>query len=88
MATHHEGPRGGVASPRPARQTIEEEFYRPLIEARIPVHIRCRDGYEIAYAVLQDVGTYTLLVEAGGAAELLYKHAIISIRPRTPSSGA
>ena len=87
MATHHEGPRGGGASPRPPRQTIEEEFYRPLVEARTPVHIRCRDGYEIASAVLRDVGIYTLLVEAGGATELLYKHAIISIRPRTAPPG-
>jgi sRNA-binding regulator protein Hfq len=87
MATQHESSRAGVASPRPTRQTIEEEFYQPLIEARTPVHIRCRDGYEIPHAVLRDIGTYTLLVEIGGVTELLYKHAIISIRPRTTSSG-
>ncbi len=83
MATHHEGARVGMASPRPARQAVEEEFYQPLIEARTPVHIRCRDGYEIAHAILRDVGIYTVLVEVGGATELVYKHAIISIRPRT-----
>ncbi len=83
MATHHEGARVGMASPRPARQAVEEEFCHPLMEARTPVHIRCRDGYEIAHAILRDVGTYTILVEVGGATELVYKHAIISIRPRT-----
>ncbi len=83
MATHHEGARVGMASLRPARQAVEEEFYHPLMEARTPVHIRCRDGYEIAHAILRDVGTYTILVEVGGATELVYKHAIISIRPRT-----
>lgn len=83
MATHHEGARVGMASLRPARQAVEEEFYQPLIEARTPVHIRCRDGYEIAHAIVRDLGTYTILVEAGGATELVYKHAIISIRPRT-----
>jgi len=83
MATHHEGARVGMASLRPARQAVEEEFYQPLIEARTPVHIRCRDGYEIAHAILRDLGTYTILVEAAGATELVYKHAIISIRPHT-----
>lgn len=81
MAAHHEGSRVGVASARPARQMVEDEFFQPFIEGRTPVHIRCRDGYEIPRAVVRDVGTYTLLVEADGATELVYKHSIISIRP-------
>jgi len=88
VTAHYEGSRVGVAPPRAEPQTIEDGFYVPLVEARTPVHIRCRDGYEVAHAVLRDVGTYTLLVEAGGATELLYKHAIISIRPLAPSAGA
>ncbi len=81
MAGHHEGSRVGVASMRPGRQAVEEEFFQPLIEGRTPVHIRCRDGYEVPRAVLREIGTYTLLVEADGGTELVYKHAIISIRP-------
>lgn len=81
MAGHHEGSRVGVASMRPGRQAVEEEFFQPLIEGRTPVHIRCRDGYEVPHAVLREIGTYTLLVEADGGTELVYKHAIISIRP-------
>jgi RNA chaperone Hfq len=81
VAAHHESSRVGGASMRPGRQVVEDEFFQPLIEARTPVHVRCRDGYEIPRAVLREVGTYTLLVEADGATELVYKHAIISIRP-------
>ncbi len=81
MAAHHEGARGGLATARPGRANVEDEFCQPLIEARVPVHVRCRDGYEIPHAVLRDIGTYTLLVESEGATELVYKHAIISIRP-------
>jgi len=81
MAAHHEGSRVGVPSMRPGRQVVEDEFFQPLIEGRTPVHVRCRDGYEMPHAVLREVGTYTLLVEADGATELVYKHAIISIRP-------
>jgi host factor-I protein len=81
MAGHHEGSRVGVGSMHPGRQAVEEEFFQPLIEGRTPVHIRCRDGYEVPRAVLREIGTYTLLVEADGGTELVYKHAIISIRP-------
>jgi sRNA-binding regulator protein Hfq len=82
MTAHHEGSRVGIAPSRATRPAVEDEFYLPLIEARTPLHIRCRDGYEVTNAILRDVGTYTLLVEAGGGTELVYKHAIISIRPR------
>ena len=83
----HDASRAGSAPVRTGRQTGEEGFYLALLEARTPVHIRCRDGYEIAHAVLRDVGTETLLVEAEGGTELLYKHAVISIRPRGASPG-
>lgn len=81
----HEAARAGSAPGRTGYQPGEDGFYLALLEARTPVHIRCRDGYEIPHAVLRDVGTDTLLVEAGGGTELLYKHAIISIRPRGAS---
>jgi sRNA-binding regulator protein Hfq len=76
----HDNARVGVA-PRTGRQAIEDEYFAPLIERRTPVHIRCRDGYELSHAVVRDVGTYTLVVETDGTTELLYKHAIISVRP-------
>jgi sRNA-binding regulator protein Hfq len=81
MAAHREGSRVGLTATPPGRHTVEDEFLQPLIQRRIPAHIRCRDGYEIHHAILREVGTYTLLVEADGATELVYKHAIISIRP-------
>jgi sRNA-binding regulator protein Hfq len=81
MAAHHEGARAGLTATPPARHTLEDEFLQPLIQSGTPAHIRCRDGYEIPHAIVREVGTYTLLVEADGAAELVYKHAIISIRP-------
>lgn len=80
MAAPHEGSRIGVA-PRAGRQAIEDEYFAPLIERRTPVHVRCRDGYELTHAVVREIGTYTLVVETDGTTELLYKHAIISIRP-------
>ena len=80
MAAHHDSARTGAAA-RTARQAIEEEYFASLIERRTPVHVRCRDGYELSHAVVRDVGTYTLVVETDGTAELLYKHAIISVRP-------
>ena len=81
MAAQHESSRVGVASGRPGRQAVEDEFLQPLIEGRTPLHIRCRDGYEIPRAFLREIGTYTLVVEVDGTAELVYKHAIISIGP-------
>ncbi len=65
------------------RGGLEDEFYRRLIQSGAAVHIRCRDGYEIPEAVVRDFGTYSLLVEARGIEELIFKHAIISIRPRS-----
>jgi len=60
---------------------MEDEYFRHLITTGIPIHIRCRDGYEIAEAVLKEFGTYTLLVETDEGRELIFKHAIISIHP-------
>jgi len=65
------------------RGGLEDDFYRRLIQSGVVVHIRCRDGYEIPEAVVKDFGTYSLLVEARGIEELVFKHAIISIRPRS-----
>ena len=88
VTAHQEGSRVGVAPPAAEPQPLEDGFYASLVKARTPVHIRCRDGYEVVQAVLRDVGPSALLVEAGGATELLYKHAIISVRPLAPSAGA
>ncbi len=65
------------------RGGLEDDFYRRLIQSGAVVHIRCRDGYEIPEAAVKDFGTYSLLVEARGIEELVFKHAIISIRPRS-----
>lgn len=72
-------------SGRPAgRGGLEDDFYRRLMQSGVVVHIRCRDGYEIPEAVVKDFGTYSLLVAARNVEELVFKHAIISIRPRYP----
>jgi sRNA-binding regulator protein Hfq len=80
MAVQQEPSRAGVVPPRAGRSSMEDSFYQGLVEARTPVHLRCRDGYEIPHATLRDVGTYTLLVDTRGGTELVFKHAIISIR--------
>ncbi len=82
MSTREEPHRAEGNRPAP-RGSQEDEFYRRLVQSGVMVHIRCRDGYEIPEAVVRDFGTYSLLVEARGAEELVFKHAIISIRPRT-----
>ena len=88
MATHDEIPRVAIPPSRAGRQAIEDGFYQTHMDARTPLRIRCRDGYEISRAVLHEVGTYALLVEVGGTTELVYKHAIISIRPIDRASEA
>jgi sRNA-binding regulator protein Hfq len=65
---------------------MEEAFYQGLVAGQTPIQVRCRDGYEVPRAVLKDVGTYTLLLETTGGPELVYKHAVISIRPLTAPS--
>lgn len=76
----HEGP----AAKAPPRQSMEDAFYRRLVTAGVPVHIRCRDGYEIHTAIVREYGTYSLLVEVDGVQELVFKHGIIAIRPYGP----
>jgi len=76
-----EGPPAARPVPRPS---IEDSFYRRLVTTGAPVHIRCRDGYEIPAAVVKDFGTYSLLVEVSGIQELVFKHGIIAIRPYGP----
>ncbi len=83
VSTREEPYRAEGSRPAP-RGSQEDDFYRRLVQSGAPVHIRCRDGYEIPEAVVRDFGTYSLLVEARGAEELVFKHAIISIRPRAP----
>lgn len=64
-----------------SKGAMEDDYFRHLITTGIPIHIRCRDGYEIAEAVLKEFGTYTLLVETDEGRELIFKHAVISIHP-------
>jgi sRNA-binding regulator protein Hfq len=67
---------------RPAqRSSMEDDYLRSLVSTSTPVHIRCRDGYEIPEAVIRDVGTYSVLVESDAGRELVFKHGILSIRP-------
>ena len=82
-----EAPRAGSTPVTPNRHSMEDAFYQSLIANRTPVHVRCVDGYELARAVLRDVGTYSLLLDVQGATELVYKHAILSIRPLSDGSG-
>ena len=70
-----------------SKGALEDDFFRHLVITGIPVHIRCRDGYEIAEAVLKDFGTYTLLVETDAGKELIFKHGILSIRPLKAATG-
>ncbi|HET6782188.1 MAG TPA: RNA chaperone Hfq [bacterium] len=72
--------RGGDQRSAP-KGAMEDEYFRHLIATSIPIHIRCRDGYEITEAVLKEFGTYTLLVETDDGRELIFKHAVISIHP-------
>ena len=68
------------------KSSMEDDFFRHLVTTGIPVHIRCRDGYEILGGVLKDFGTYSLLVETDGGRELVFKHGIITIRPMSARS--
>lgn len=83
MSVNHEPTRAGPAPARTPHASMEEVFYQGLVSGQTPIQVRCRDGYEVPRAVLKDVGTYTLLLETSGGPELVYKHAVISIRPLT-----
>ncbi|HYM69105.1 MAG TPA: RNA chaperone Hfq [bacterium] len=83
MAVRQDLPHVGAVPSGPGRLSIEEVLYQSLIANRTPVHVRCRDGYELHPAVLRDVDADSVLLEVNGATELVYKHAILSIRPLT-----
>jgi sRNA-binding regulator protein Hfq len=83
MSVHQEPSRAGALPSRGAHASMEDSFYQTLVAEQTPIQVRCRDGYEVLRAVLKDVGTYTLLLETSGGLELVYKHAVISIRPLT-----
>ncbi len=83
MSVHQEPSRASAIPPRGAHISMEDSFYQTLVAGQTPIQLRCRDGYEVPHAVLKDVGTYTLLLETPGGPELVYKHAVISIRPLT-----
>ncbi len=75
------GVRMDPAARQGPRSSMEDEYLRHLVATGTPVHIRCRDGYEIAEGVVKDFGTYSVLVDTDGGRELVFKHGIISIRP-------
>jgi sRNA-binding regulator protein Hfq len=77
----HDVPAAGKPAPR---LSFEDAFYRRLVATGVPVHIRCRDGYEIPTAIVRDFGTYAVMVEVNGVQEMVFKHGIISIRPYGP----
>lgn len=85
IVTHDEirGDAQSAAKSAP-RASVEDAFYRRLVATGAPVHIRCRDGYEIPTGVVKEFGTYSLLVEVNGVQELVFKHGIIAIRPYGP----
>ncbi|MGH2349007.1 MAG: RNA chaperone Hfq, partial [bacterium] len=66
--------------PGAPRRGMEDEYFRHLADRRIPVDIACRDGYQIAGGFILDYGTYSVMVQSSAGRELLFKHAIISIR--------
>lgn len=59
----------------------EEIFYQALLAEETPVHLRCRDGYEVPSAIVRDVSAYALLVETLDGVELFLKRNVISISP-------
>lgn len=68
------------------KSSMEDDFFRHLVTTGTPVHIRCRDGYEILGGVVRDFGTYSLQVETDAGRELVFKHGIISVRPMSARS--
>ncbi len=83
MTARRDAPEADRGPSGPGRLSIEEVLYQSLIANRTPVHIRCRGGYELRCAVVRDIDTHSVLVEIDGVTELVYKHAILSIRPVT-----
>ncbi|HLW47079.1 MAG TPA: hypothetical protein VKW09_04850 [bacterium] len=80
MGLQHETPEAGSGTRAGRTPSVEDVFYRSLVAERTPVHLRCRDGYEVPRAIVRDAGTYALLIETEEGLELFFKHAIISIR--------
>ena len=80
MGLQHDTPDVGSGMRAARASGVEDGFYRSLVVERTPVHLRCRDGYEVPRAIVRDAGTYALLVETPDGLELFFKHAIISIR--------
>lgn len=66
--------------PAPPRRSMEDDHFRALVERATPVDITCRDGYTISHAIILEYGTYSLIVQTSDGRELVFKHAIISVR--------
>ncbi len=77
--------RGGAAEVRadrggPPRRSMEDDYFRALVDQATPVEITCRDGYQLPRAVILEYGTYSVIVATPSGRELIFKHAIISVR--------
>jgi hypothetical protein len=72
-------PSGTPPAPSRCAASLEKAFYRSLLEERAPVHLRCRDGYEVPCAVVRDAGTSALLIETADGLELFLTRNIVSI---------
>ena len=57
----------------------EETFYRSVLSEQTPVHLRCRDGYEVRCAILRDADNDVLFMDTPEGPELFYKGNILSI---------
>jgi hypothetical protein len=79
VPTHRSSPAQPVPSIPGGERDTEETFYRALIAARVPVHLRCFGGYEADAVILRDVGASALLVETADGPELFLKRSIISV---------
>jgi hypothetical protein len=69
-----------AAERRPGRRPdAEEAFCRALLAERIPVRVRCQDGYEIRSAIIRALHPYAVLLETADGLELFMKRNVISI---------
>ncbi len=82
VGSREEGTRQETERTRTVNKGVmEDDFFRQMVTSGTPVHIRCRDGYQIPEGVLKGFGTYSLLVATETGEELVFKHGIISVRP-------
>lgn len=65
---------------RPFRSTdVQDDFLRHLVDEGCPLVVLCVDGYKPAGRLVA-FDTYGLVMDDGEGEELLFKHAVISIK--------